>query len=83
VANVAYQPRRTLCAVGCMRLFGGLPKRVADGRSGGNFHHRVKIDLPRCSAWHYSSQTWAGRTKAVSPHPAKVELNGSLDSAKR
>ena len=51
--HVAYQPRRALRAVGCMRLFGGLPPRVADALSGSHLHGRVEVDLSRGPAGHH------------------------------
>jgi hypothetical protein len=43
--NTAYQPRRAPRAVGCMRLFGGLPAGMTNKCSGSNLHDRVEVDL--------------------------------------
>jgi len=78
--NAAYQPRRTLWAVGCMRLFGGLPAGMTNRCSGSNLHGGVKVDLSRCPAGHYSSLAWTRGTNAISPHSAEMELNRPLDA---
>jgi hypothetical protein len=43
--NASYQPRHALRAVGCMRLFGGLPAGVGNRRSSSNLDGCVEIDL--------------------------------------
>jgi hypothetical protein len=78
--DAAYPQRRALRAVGCMRLFGGLPAGVAKRSSGRNLHGRVEVDLSWCLARHHSSLAWARRANTVIPHSAEMELNGHLDA---
>jgi len=43
--NAAYQPRCAVRAIGCMRLFGGLPAGVGNRLSGSNLDGCVEVDL--------------------------------------